>query len=480
MDGGPDAGGLLEGELALDDLLQLGGGPEGPLVKVGLEYPCLARVQGDLQSVRVALRLLARLDQGQFLALARIDVDHHPDALGQHARSVLVHHRPEVDPADLAVRPHHPRFQGLDPQALPGRRDGPRHSLAVVGMDHRPDRLGRLSPGQGAAQHFGELRRTPEGAVGEVGLEHPRVRRLQRQRQAFGVLVRLAAHPVHRQLLALAGVDIDDKAGELGHRTVGAALQLDLHLDPADCPVRQADAALQRLAGGLWAGAHQGADPLDVVGMDHRPSGAAGLLEAHRTADQGLELRRAPEGARVVVDLEHPRPGRFEGHLQALGVELRLSPGGDQRADVAAVHDVADQLPAQGLEGPVLALDPAHPSVGVEIGLLLLVQQGGAFEHPPVEIAGLGRDVGEQFVKAFAEARAVRPAGRVFPCRARGAADAVGVVQYRRALRDDRRPAHLLEADLGEILEAIAGAGRLLIHGVPGPRRQNDVCRRPR
>ncbi len=82
VDSGPDSGGFLEGELVLDDPEHLGGSPERPFTEVCLEHAGLARIQGHLEPVGVALGLLAGLDESQLLALAGVDVDHHPHHLG--------------------------------------------------------------------------------------------------------------------------------------------------------------------------------------------------------------------------------------------------------------------------------------------------------------------------------------------------------------------------------------------------------------
>ncbi len=208
--------------------------------------------------------------------------------------------------------------------------------------------------------------------------------------------------------------------------------------------------------------------------MDHRPGRAAGLLEAHRPADQGLEFGRAPERAGVVVDLEHPGASGVQRHLQPLGAQLGFAAGGDQGGDVAAVDHIADHISLESVERPVFALQPADAAIAIGQHLFLLVQQRFAIQHAIMERS---RHVGhgwEQLAEVLADATVVGPAGEGFPGGARRQADAAAIIEHRGARRGDRRPPGLLQPQLLEILGAFAFcAGRLLSHRTPrGPRQR--------
>ncbi len=95
-------GGFLEGHRPAGDLDEFRGTPEGTLLDVHLEHAGAGRLQRQAEPLGVGLRLPAGVSQGQFLALARVDIEHQPD----HLQAAAIGRQPlfgvRLNPAGLA------------------------------------------------------------------------------------------------------------------------------------------------------------------------------------------------------------------------------------------------------------------------------------------------------------------------------------------------------------------------------------------
>ncbi len=136
-------------------------------------------------------------DQRLLLVLVGVDIQRQTDDLLHPAGGVAVQQRPPVDPARVARRQddtglHLAVFGG----GLAGFDERPTRMLGVLGMAHGQGcAVCGLFEGQPAADQADELRRTPEGALGVVGLEQGGAGRVQGQVETF-VALALDAEPI--------------------------------------------------------------------------------------------------------------------------------------------------------------------------------------------------------------------------------------------------------------------------------------------
>ncbi len=158
---------------------------------------------------------LLGLDQRQLLHLALVDIDHHADQLADAAVLLVVDQRPRLDPPVLARRCQDAPF-GRSDLVLAGRvLDRLGDARDVLRMGGRPD-AGGLLEGKPASDDRLELRRAPELARGEIGLEHTRPGGVHGQLQPAGVSLGLRPRLQQRQFLVLARVDVEHQAGDPG------------------------------------------------------------------------------------------------------------------------------------------------------------------------------------------------------------------------------------------------------------------------
>ncbi len=273
-----------------------------------------------------------------------------------------------MHPATRSGWQQHARLQRAEDVGLHPAADGGGDPRLVAGMDDRPcGGVGRVLEGQLTPDDVDELGRTPECLGAVADFEHAGMGGIEGHSQALGVDLRFAARLGQRQLLALAGIDVQQQGDDLDRAAVGVELTLAVDLDPADRAVGLDDAEVERLVPGSLPGLVEAAESLDVLGVAARPDARLEVVVVDGPADDVGELLRAPEASRLPVEFANAGAGGAHGETEALRVGLRFATrvGEGQFLTLAGVdvEDQADHLGATALRIALLFavdLDPAR------------------------------------------------------------------------------------------------------------------------
>jgi len=152
---------------------------------------------------------LLRLDEGDLLSLALVEVLDQAHGLQPAAALAHLQMVRDAHPAGLPVGPDDPRLEGPRPLGAGMQRaEGFAHVVQVVGVEAREAQLGGLFVGGvlALAGDLRELRRGPEGLRYVVDLVDPGLGRLERDGQALGARMRLLPGLLHLQLAAAGHV----------------------------------------------------------------------------------------------------------------------------------------------------------------------------------------------------------------------------------------------------------------------------------
>ncbi len=250
--------------------------------------------------------------------------------------------RAGIDPAIFAGGQQDAPLVRFAVAARLGTRDGLGHLPRVVRMDDRPDPAGFVE-GQFPADDGDELRRTPEGAMLEIGLEHARPRGMHGEFQPLGVGLRLLAD------LGLLGDVVAQAIDGMEPVRPWRGAVGDMEPQPLAMAIGDPDVVAPRPA--VAHGAGQGAlDVGGVIRMQVRQHGVQASDRSGRPAGRGGKLQRA--GHRVQRE-----SGQAGGHGKhppdTIGLVHGLFP-----------HDLIGDVVQDGRLPPIAQVpgETAHPA----------------------------------------------------------------------------------------------------------------------